>query len=377
MPDSTAIELGRLAYAGRQWRRALLELRGAGGELDAPDLERLAVAVDLERALEWTSVLNDWCGTDPDVVPYRGQCLVHRSELYQFRGDWERALQEARLAIALLSGPPVQPTVGLAHYQLGELHRLRGDHRQAEEAYRQANHHGHAPQPGLALLRLAQDRHDVAEMSIRRLVDEATDFCARTKMLTAHVDIMLAIGDLEAVHRTAADLRALAEQTGSALLRATSSWATGAELAATGHHDEALELLQAAAATWQSLDAPYLASRARALAGRTLQSLGDTDAAAFEGAAARAVFESVGAVPDLDQLAAGTGTADTRRTAGLTAREVEVLRLVAAGGTNRSIAEELVISEKTVERHLGNIFTKLGVTNRTAASAWAFNHDLV
>src|SRR5207244_7723425 len=127
---------------------------------------------------------------------------------------------------------------------------------------------------------------------------------------------------------------------------------------------------------WQQVGAPYNAARARAALGRACLALKDLDGAALELDAARAVFERLGAVPDvaaIDALRSG----ETRGRDGLTGRELEVLRLVAAGKTNKAIARELCLSERTVDRHVSNIFTKLDVSTRSAATAYAYEHGLV
>ncbi len=265
----------------------------------------------------------------------------------------------------------------MAFYQRGELHRLRGEFPLAEQAYREANHFGHEPQPGLALLRLAQGQVGVACASIRRAVQETRDPTGRTGRLAACAEIMLAAGEVQAARGAADELSGIAATVGAAALRAVAAGATGSVLLAEGDSQAALQALRQAWRAWQELDAPYDAARVRVLIGVACRTLGDQDGAQLEFDAARRVFSELGAEPDVARVEEiATAAADTA-TGGLTGRETQVLRLVAAGKTNRAIASELVLSEKTVARHVSNIFTKLGVASRSAATAYAYEHDLV
>ena len=336
---------------------------------------------DLRRAQEWTAALTRWLDTQPDLVPFRGNCLVYRAELMRLHGAWQDASAEAERAREWLSRPPPEPGVGEAIYQIAELDRLRGTFASAEIGYREAGSWGRLPEPGHALLRLAQGDVGAAATAIRRAQAEAGDDLVRSRLLEPAIEIALAADDVVTARLTADRLNARAVQAEAPLLHAMALRADGAVRLAEGDVEGALSVLRRAWEAWTALDAPYEAARVRALTATACRTLGDADGATLEADAAREVFARLGATPDLARLDGGVATAvdagDAAPPGGLSAREVEVLRLVATGLTNRAIADALTISERTVDRHVSNIFTKLDVSTRAAATAFAYEYRLV
>jgi DNA-binding CsgD family transcriptional regulator len=327
---------------------------------------------DLARAAEWTAALDEWCRAQPDLIPYRGQCLVHQAQLRQAAGDWPGAVATAADARNRLSDPP-HPALGLARYQEGELSRLRGESQAAADAYRAASRAGYEPMPGLALLELQRGDAPSAAVSIGRALREARQPFQRPGLLAAAVEIRVAVGDVAGATEAAAELVSIADHSGSAVLTAMAAQATGAALLATGRTSDAMVQLRAARATWQRLAMPYEIARSALLVGRGCAASGDSASAALEFRTAHAIFESLGAGPDLRQVCRlAEGHAGP-----LSVRELDVLRLVAEGNTSREIASALGISRHTVRRHLENTFAKLGVRSRAAAVAYAYEHDLL
>jgi DNA-binding CsgD family transcriptional regulator len=329
----------------------------------------------LQRAREWTAALADWCDAQPELVTFRGSCQVHRSEILQLAGEWQRALDHAERASSGELALVDRDVVGDAFYVQGEIHRLRGELEQAEEAYLQSNQLGRDPQPGLARLRAAQGRHDVALSGLRRLLGETTDLLARARLLPTFIEIALDHGDLTNAASASDELESIASRYASEILQAISAHARGRLLLAKGDAQAALGPLRRAFYVWQRLGAPYEEARSQLALSKACEALGDADGARLSFEAARTLFEQLGATHDLAALDhPNTPTASAH---GLTPRELQVLRLVATGETNRVIAERLRLSEKTIARHLSNIFNKIDVATRAAATAYAYEHHLI
>ncbi len=327
---------------------------------------------DLRRAQLWTSAFEAWCRAQSDLVAYAGQCHAYRAQLSLLHGDWAEASAAATLAEERLrAGDFTAPYV--ANYQLAELRRLRGEHRAADEHYRRAAASGWDPQPGFALLRLAQGEYADAQAMLHHAVAGADEGTHR-RLLPALIEIELAAGDVDAARRAADELNALRRGRPTPLLVAVAALGDARVLLAEGDAADALETVETARSGWFALDAPYEVARCRVLAGRILHELGRLDAATAELEAARATFLELGARSGLAELYLLTGE---RPPGALTDREVEVLRLVSTGLTNRGVATRLSLSEKTVARHLSNIFGKLGLSSRSAATAYAYENGLL
>jgi DNA-binding CsgD family transcriptional regulator len=333
-------------------------------------------AYEVRRAQEWTAALSDWCERQPELVAFTGRCLTHRAELMQLHGAWHEALEEARRAEQRCTRAANPAAAGEACYRRGEIHRVLGELVEAEEAYREAGRRGCEPQPGLALLRLAQGKLDAAEAAIRRALAESGEPGRRAKLLPAYVEIMLTAGDLAAALDAGSELTSLAAGHEQGALGALAAQARGAVELAEGDPGAALVSLRHAGEVWLLLEAPYEAARTRELVGLACRAMGDEDTAALELDAARVTYAALGARPDITRIGP-LGRAAPLEAHGLTERELEVLRLVAAGKTNKAIAAALVLSERTVDRHVSNIFAKLRVSSRAAATAYAYEHGLL
>jgi DNA-binding CsgD family transcriptional regulator len=330
---------------------------------------------DFRRMAEWTSALERWCAAQPGLLAFTGQCAVHRGQLLRVHGEWSAALDELELASHRYQQIGTPDAAGLAAYEAADVHRLRGDWERADTAYQAAADHGYDPQPGLALLWLARGRAAAARGALDRLLGEGGGPVQRSRLLPAAVEVLVACEDLQRAREAAGELGSLASVFGCLPLEAMAGYAWGAVELAAGDPSGALPYLRKAHQLWTRAEAPYERARVQVLMGRALAALGDVESSRRELEAARTTLRRLGAGPAADD--ASRLLAPSTLPAGLTARELEVLRLVASGRSNAQIASALVLSEKTVARHLSNIFGKLDVGSRTAATAFAFEHGLV
>ena len=343
------------------------------GDIYCSVLEACQEIFDLRRACEWTNSLARWCASQPDLVRYRGECRIYRAEVRQLRGNWSDAEADAREACDLLTQGSGR-AAGAAFYRLGEIHRLRGEFDKAEASYARANEFRRKPQPGLALLRLAQGRIDVAAVAIREALTEATVQTARARLLPAAVEVLIAAGDLSGARSAAEELARLAEVIGMPLLSAASAHATASVLLGEGDLPKASALFRQACDIWRDLEMPYEEAQTCLKIAAVCERRGDFDGHRFELQASQRLLLQVDAG---GSVSVGAAQRSPETANSLSEREAQVLRLVAAGKTNRAIADELFISEKTVARHVSNIFDKLNLSTRAGATAWAYEHNLV
>ncbi len=368
------VSAGRLPEGLRLLDEAMLAVTAgevspiASGIVYCSAIDGCQTAFDPRRAQEWTAALQAWCDLQPDMLAFTGDCHVHRAEIMQLHGAWADALEELERAARRATRAGNVRAGAQAAYRRGEILRLRGDLATAEDAYREAARRGREPQPGLALLRLARGDAGAAVAAIRRVLSETSDPARRAGLLPACAEIMLAADDLDGGREACAELESIAAERMSDMLAAMVAHTRGAVELAAGDPRGGLPFLRRALAGWHELGAPYEAARVRLLIAEACRALGDEESAELDLDAAREMLEELGATPDPGRPPDAHG---------LTQRELEVLKLVAAGATNRAIAAELVLSERTIDRHVSNIFVKLRVSSRTAATAHAYEHRLL
>ena len=399
---ATAVDIGRefndndlIALAAQEQGRALLHLGQTPEAFRLLDEAMLSVtsdectpmvtgtvycavlvgcyeAFEIRRAASWTESLTDWCGAQPDLVAFTDQCLAHRSEILRMRGAWGEAITEARRSLA--SGARGE-VASQAHYQIAEIYRMRGDFEAAEAAFHETSSRGGEAQPGLGRLRLAQGNEDAAAASVRRAMQAANGPLPAVRILPGYIDVMLGTGFIDEAEEAASELDGIARRTGIDSHRAWAAHALGTVSLARSDTVAASSSLRKAIQLWDELEAPYELACSRLALGRTLALLGDDQEAAALFNTAKSSFSDLGAAPDVRAIDDLLGSPKDLPF-GLTGREIEVLGLVASGATNRAIAESLVLSERTIDRHVSNIFTKLGVSTRSAATALAIRHSI-
>lgn len=381
MEGRMAIFSGRVAEGLRLLDEALVSVIAGevspiqSGVIYCSAIEACQQISDLDRAGQWTHALTAWCDAQPGLVAYTGQCAVHRGQLMRLHGAFDDALQELERAVRRYSAAGGSAAVGEAYYEQGEVLRLRGSYDEAEAAYDRAAEHGHATQPGRTLLWLARGRRDAALSAVQRLLAERQDPVHRSQVLAAAVEVMVDAGKAEDAAPLAAELGEFGAAFDCTALQAAGAHAAAVVALACAEPEAALVAGRRCTDAWSSLDAPYEVARGRLLVGKALRLLGDEQSAVAELCAARDGFAALGASVAAREAADLVG--HSAAPAGLSPRELEVLRLVAAGRSNPEIAADLVLSEKTVARHLSNIFAKLDVGSRTAAAAFAYEHNLV
>ncbi|GAB3248644.1 helix-turn-helix transcriptional regulator [Arthrobacter pigmenti] len=323
---------------------------------------------DLRRMRAWTTATERWCEQFTNGLTYSGICRVHRLQLLSFEGSWARLEEELERSSADLEDR--NPWVaGEAYYQLGEIRRLLGNAAGAWNAFSRARNLGVEPQPGEALLWLDTGRPDAGWSALCAALD-VPDRLARAQLLRPAVHMAQLQGLHDQAERLCQDLEETAATYASTGFQAWAEHARGGLLTAQHRPDEALPILRSAARLYHEIDARYEVANIYELLGKAHRDLGQLELAAANTAAALEIYRGLGANRDIQRLSPATSPA------GLTPREIEVLICLTEGASNKEIAAELFISQKTVGRHLANIFAKLDVTTRTAAAAWAHEQNL-
>ncbi|MEU0315320.1 helix-turn-helix transcriptional regulator [Nocardioides sp. NPDC006273] len=319
---------------------------------------------DFHRVSRWTDLTEDWLATLPAVGVFGGLCAVHRAQLHLLHGAWDEAECAALQVVADLDAMRVDYAAE-AWYVVGDARRLRGAP-DAAAAYDEAHARGRDPQPGRALLRFGAGDAAGAATALRTALTAAgDDSLRRAPLCVAAVEIAIGAGRLEDARAAAGEVAETAARYATSGLEAMAAGARGAVLLAEGRAEEALPVLRDACRRWHELGAVYDAAGACVRLAGAYRALGDEVSAEAEASRAEAAYERLGATRPAPELPAG-----------LTRRECQVLALVADGRSNREIGERLFISDRTVGRHLTNIFAKIGVTSRTQAVRYAIDHAL-
>jgi DNA-binding NarL/FixJ family response regulator len=327
---------------------------------------------DFRRAQHWTEIVERWCDGLSGAPMFLGICRVHQSQLLRMRGEWTTAAELAAAAARDLAELNVEAAAE-AQYEMAQCHRLRGSWDKARACYDAAAALGRSPHPGLALLELAQGRKEQAHEALSRCLAAEADPFRRARLLVAQVEVACRRGDDDTAAAAAAAMEDIAGTYSTDGFRAWAAQVRGMVLICSGQSREAVAPLRSALATSTALGSRFEAANLHSLLGRALATIGDESAAQAQLEAARSAYAELGVAPVVPWLA---DTPAESAPGGLTTREAEVLGAIADGLTNRQVAAHLVISEKTVARHLANVYTKLGVANRTAAAAWAHQHPV-
>jgi len=272
---------------------------------------------DYRRAAEWTEAASRWCEQE-DMNGFPGACRLHRAEIMRLRGDWPEAEKTALAACEEVHDFDRLVTAG-GYYEIGEIRRRRGDFAAAEEAFRTANELGRSPQPGLALLQLAQGKVESAVAGVTRRLAEMDEPLERVRMLPALAEIALAAADLDTARSAAAELQQIVDSykigdRRAPAFDATVNFTLGQIELAGQHWDDASRDLRRARHEWQEIGAPYETAQARMLLGMAFRQQGDEHAATLELQAAQTTFERLGAKLDEERAKELLGRVDARRT---------------------------------------------------------------
>lgn len=323
---------------------------------------------DMNRMKTWFEAMEQWrAGPQVAASWYGTTCEVHKMDLHSATKDYRQVEQRLIDAIAAMGDFPA--TAGTGYYELGELRRRQGDIDGARSAFAKAREHNRDPQPGEALLRCQLGEDAAAWNDLRMRIDAEHDAINRVRLLPAAVEIALARGRVDEADKYCAELEEGAEKFDSPGFRAWALHARGAVLVNQGRAAEALPVLQDALRRYRNVQCRYEMAQVYEWMSQARHASGDAAGAESDTASAEAIYQQLGARP--------TRAVNNAVPGGLTKREVEVLGLIAAGASNREVAKRLFISDKTVGRHLANIFVKLGVSSRTAAAAWAHENKVL